>query len=376
MASETSIPGFTVCVCGILEKEWVIVVLISCTRDDWNPRPLSCISLSLFDWFYVILIWKNKELKVFQFLNLRINVLDLDWIVHVERQSYKSRNEFWKLFRVMVGHFGNLWCPKPPAATILISSKKCTRYMHKQPRLHKLICFLRVCERNPPFSSLFSSVLCQRRCVEASGRSSRDDAVFERFRRSSTLCLMMVLISLCMEPMYTFLHLIVQLNLLSFPTSTLAWGTYWKNSMYYICEWPRFLSLYCFHLMIEMWLKDSLSLYRSLSLCVYRFDAVIISSEVGFEKPDVEIFRSALGIWALVDTVYDIRQCFTQCSYSCTFADRISVETSRAVHVGDDTKADKEGANAAGIDCWWDFHTFHNLNSSVFAYQSPIYHTI
>lgn len=56
------------------------------------------------------------------------------------------------------------------------------------------------------------------------------------------------------------------------------------------------------------------------------FDAVIISSEVGYEKPDGKIFRAAL--------------------------DRISVEASKAVHVGDDKKADKEGANAVGIDCW------------------------
>ncbi|KAK4479791.1 hypothetical protein RD792_015327 [Penstemon davidsonii] len=55
------------------------------------------------------------------------------------------------------------------------------------------------------------------------------------------------------------------------------------------------------------------------------FDAVIISSEVGYEKPDENIFRAAL--------------------------DQISVEVGKAVHVGDDRKADKEGANAVGIDC-------------------------
>ena len=32
--------------------------------------------------------------------------------------------------------------------------------------------------------------------------------------------------------------------------------------------------------------------------------------------------------------------------------DQMSVEARRAVHVGDDEKADKEGANAVGIDCW------------------------
>lgn len=33
--------------------------------------------------------------------------------------------------------------------------------------------------------------------------------------------------------------------------------------------------------------------------------------------------------------------------------DQISVEAMKTVHVGDDEKADKGGANAAGIDCWW-----------------------
>lgn len=33
--------------------------------------------------------------------------------------------------------------------------------------------------------------------------------------------------------------------------------------------------------------------------------------------------------------------------------DQICVETSKAVHVGDDSEADKAGANAVGIDCWW-----------------------
>lgn len=34
------------------------------------------------------------------------------------------------------------------------------------------------------------------------------------------------------------------------------------------------------------------------------------------------------------------------------FVDQISVEARRAIHVGDDQKADKAGANAVGIDCW------------------------
>ncbi|RWR78356.1 haloacid dehalogenase-like hydrolase domain-containing protein 3 isoform X1 [Cinnamomum micranthum f. kanehirae] len=68
------------------------------------------------------------------------------------------------------------------------------------------------------------------------------------------------------------------------------------------------------------------------------FDAIIISAEVGYEKPAVEIFRAAL--------------------------DQIGVESEKAVHVGDDVKADKMGANAAGIDCllWGlDVKTFAEL---------------
>lgn len=34
------------------------------------------------------------------------------------------------------------------------------------------------------------------------------------------------------------------------------------------------------------------------------------------------------------------------------FVDQICVEARKAVHVGDDTKADKAGANSVGIDCW------------------------
>ncbi|KAL3530213.1 hypothetical protein ACH5RR_009535 [Cinchona calisaya] len=56
------------------------------------------------------------------------------------------------------------------------------------------------------------------------------------------------------------------------------------------------------------------------------FDAVTISSELGYEKPDAHIFKAAL--------------------------DQISVEAGRAVRVIDDEKADKAGANAVGIDCW------------------------
>ncbi|KAK4736996.1 hypothetical protein R3W88_000693 [Solanum pinnatisectum] len=72
------------------------------------------------------------------------------------------------------------------------------------------------------------------------------------------------------------------------------------------------------------------------------FDAVIISSEVGHEKPDTKIFRAAL--------------------------DQISVEAMKTVHVGDDEKADKGGANAAGIDCWqWgvDVKSFADIQNRI-----------
>ncbi|XP_057810857.1 uncharacterized protein LOC131025217 isoform X2 [Salvia miltiorrhiza] len=75
---------------------------------------------------------------------------------------------------------------------------------------------------------------------------------------------------------------------------------------------------------------------------LHLFDAVIISSEVGYEKPDERIFRAAL--------------------------DQICVETSKAVHVGDDATADKAGANAVGIDCWlWgkDVRSFSDIESRI-----------
>lgn len=37
---------------------------------------------------------------------------------------------------------------------------------------------------------------------------------------------------------------------------------------------------------------------------------------------------------------------------SVHFLDQMSVEASRTVHIGDDQKADKQGANSLGIDCW------------------------
>ncbi|GLT27674.1 hypothetical protein SLA2020_026550 [Shorea laevis] len=73
------------------------------------------------------------------------------------------------------------------------------------------------------------------------------------------------------------------------------------------------------------------------------FDAVIISSEVGYEKPDARIFKAAL--------------------------DQVGVEAGRSVHIGDDEKADKMGANAVGIDCWlWgrDVKTFSDIQKRIF----------
>ncbi|XP_042500854.1 haloacid dehalogenase-like hydrolase domain-containing protein 3 isoform X2 [Macadamia integrifolia] len=72
------------------------------------------------------------------------------------------------------------------------------------------------------------------------------------------------------------------------------------------------------------------------------FDATIVSSEVGYEKPDAQIFRAAL--------------------------DHICVEAGKAVHVGDDEKADKVGANTIGIDCWlWgsDVKTFVEIRDRI-----------
>ncbi|KMZ69646.1 Haloacid dehalogenase-like hydrolase (HAD) superfamily [Zostera marina] len=72
------------------------------------------------------------------------------------------------------------------------------------------------------------------------------------------------------------------------------------------------------------------------------FDAIVISSEVGYEKPDSEIFETAL--------------------------DKVHVEASRAIHVGDNLQADKIGANAIGIECWlWgtDVKTFADIQKRI-----------
>ncbi|KAL6969585.1 hypothetical protein U1Q18_029297 [Sarracenia purpurea var. burkii] len=77
------------------------------------------------------------------------------------------------------------------------------------------------------------------------------------------------------------------------------------------------------------------------------FDALVISSEVGYEKPDAQIFKAAL--------------------------DQLGVEARKAVHVGDDQKADKVGANAVGIDCWLlgkDVETFLEIQTRILLPES------
>ncbi|CAK9227961.1 unnamed protein product [Sphagnum troendelagicum] len=72
------------------------------------------------------------------------------------------------------------------------------------------------------------------------------------------------------------------------------------------------------------------------------FDAVIISAEVGYEKPAQEIFEAALN--------------------------QLGAEAMDAVHVGDDLVNDKQGANRAGIDAWlWkkDVKSFEELTNLV-----------
>ncbi|MFS7898475.1 putative HAD superfamily protein [Helianthus anomalus] len=68
----------------------------------------------------------------------------------------------------------------------------------------------------------------------------------------------------------------------------------------------------------------------------------ILFEFVGYEKPDAQIFETAL--------------------------DQISVEAAKAVHVGDDQKADKIGANAVGINCWlWgtEVKTFSDIQDCI-----------
>ncbi|KAG0564022.1 hypothetical protein KC19_8G076600 [Ceratodon purpureus] len=56
------------------------------------------------------------------------------------------------------------------------------------------------------------------------------------------------------------------------------------------------------------------------------FDALIISAEIGYEKPSREIFEAALNA--------------------------LGVDATAAVHVGDDPTNDKQGALAAGLESW------------------------
>ncbi|GMH15309.1 hypothetical protein Nepgr_017150 [Nepenthes gracilis] len=79
------------------------------------------------------------------------------------------------------------------------------------------------------------------------------------------------------------------------------------------------------------------------------FDAVVISSEVGFEKPDAKIFKAAL--------------------------DQIRVNAENTVHVGDDQESDKVGADAVGIECWlWgkDVKTFSDICDRILIPRSPV----
>ncbi|CAN6550548.1 unnamed protein product [Malus baccata var. baccata] len=80
---------------------------------------------------------------------------------------------------------------------------------------------------------------------------------------------------------------------------------------------------------------------------LHMFDSVIISSEVGHEKPDAGIFEAAL--------------------------DQVRVDAGKAVHVGDDKIADKDGANAIGIDCWlWglDVKAFSDIQNRILISES------
>ncbi|GAQ77940.1 Haloacid dehalogenase-like hydrolase superfamily protein [Klebsormidium nitens] len=69
------------------------------------------------------------------------------------------------------------------------------------------------------------------------------------------------------------------------------------------------------------------------------FDAIIVSAEVGHEKPATEIFQAALSALSIS-------------------------RSSEAAHIGDDRTADVDGAKAAGMQAWlWkeDVKTFDEL---------------
>nr|KAJ0191045.1 hypothetical protein LSAT_V11C800410810 [Lactuca sativa] len=93
------------------------------------------------------------------------------------------------------------------------------------------------------------------------------------------------------------------------------------------------------------------------------FDAVIISSEVGFEKPDAKIFETALGM-----SDYSAVSFLLKGIWIVDNVDEINVEASKAVHVGDDEKADKLGAKTVGINCWlWgsEVKTFSDIQDRI-----------
>ncbi|KAH7292325.1 hypothetical protein KP509_29G061900 [Ceratopteris richardii] len=76
------------------------------------------------------------------------------------------------------------------------------------------------------------------------------------------------------------------------------------------------------------------------------FHSIIVSCEVGYEKPAPEIFKAALSA--------------------------LNVEASEAVLLGDDPIADKEGARSVGMDAWlWkkEITTFEELVTKVLQTQ-------
>ena len=86
-----------------------------------------------------------------------------------------------------------------------------------------------------------------------------------------------------------------------------------------------------------------------------RFDAIVVSSEVGYEKPAPEIFKIALGRDKIEFGLWKIIEIFCRSKNALIFClpDQIGVEATNAVHVGDDETADKSGANAIGLECWY-----------------------
>ncbi|KAB2624562.1 haloacid dehalogenase-like hydrolase domain-containing protein 3 [Pyrus ussuriensis x Pyrus communis] len=82
---------------------------------------------------------------------------------------------------------------------------------------------------------------------------------------------------------------------------------------------------------------------------LHLFDSVIMSLEVGYEKPDAGIFEAAL--------------------------DQVRVDAGKAVNVGDDKIAGKDGANAIGIDCWlWglDVKAFSDIQNRILISESQL----